>query len=421
MKTVLFLGAGATRAQWEWANPQDNSETVAPPMDGDFMCLSWKCANDRPSFEKAAKSLGVSYEEERGMEAVFCDIMEKVSSSDENPNATLAWHHLVTMYRKLIAVSTNALSCSTNSALFTLMLRLEPAKLTRLSIITTNHDLVAERTSIALAEHLGLPTVPLVAKSDAARSQSLLTAMYPYLVPHKRRFFSANGPRWRGAWPKGIEVIKLHGSYNWWYPSLSNTEPIPQIDRLEETHICLDANPPILLKSSAHRLYPVIVPPIPDKFQYFSNLFSRLRGRARIALQECQLLIVFGYSMPPTDVEICDLFDSAFKHNRGLTTVAVINPDVTPALRLQRLLGTAGLVTYYDSLRTSLTRLNHRLEHAKGKTFAPTLLPPYCFFSVPRCLCGEVFNGRGMPRPYVSSLRHLRPATAGKRTATRAS
>ena len=58
MKTVLFLGAGATRAQWDWEKKHgtfyvipgsDYDPPVSPPLSKDFICCAniWDSEGDR--------------------------------------------------------------------------------------------------------------------------------------------------------------------------------------------------------------------------------------------------------------------------------------------------------------------------------------------------------------------------------------
>jgi hypothetical protein len=71
---------------------------------------------------------------------------------------------------------------------------------------------------------------------------------------------------------------------------------------------------------------PVIIPPIYAK-QSFIHLVAPAWIEARRALERCDRMVFFGYSLPPADIEAEKLFQRAITANSDLRAIEIVNPD----------------------------------------------------------------------------------------------
>jgi hypothetical protein len=78
--------------------------------------------------------------------------------------------------------------------------------------------------------------------------------------------------------------------------------------------------------------WPVIIPPIYSK-QALRARIQPVWTDARRALESCDRLIFFGYSLPQIDIEAEKLFERGIATNDSLEWADVINPAPTAAQR----------------------------------------------------------------------------------------
>ena len=136
--------------------------------------------------------------------------------------------------------------------------------------------------------------------------------------------------------------LKLHGSFNWIEyvrtPSTSTNQEYPEVKDGQ-----------VELKSSSYtggELYEewnysgtevvfrrklLIVPPVLYKNIYDRPFLRKIWQRARQELEECERLIIGGYSFPPTDFHTQKLFLEAFTEHTP-KEIIVINPDQNPLI-----------------------------------------------------------------------------------------
>lgn len=377
MKTVLFLGAGATRAQFCWEDkihPEklaqdlrdmlgEQAQILKPPLDNDFVDLAMeRCTNNFPCVQAyLERELGTDILQAHalqrvriGMEWLFIAIFRQLNRDVTSGCSKRAWHNLLVTYRKLIGVSTNVLSLCEDSPLPKLFCHL---KSSNLAIITLNQDLVAERV---VADAFGLVRYPRESYLEISTSVAATISVSPVTparqAPDERDMKQLYGNidietqeigrdgTWREfcrkGWPK-IDILKLHGSLNWWYASASEVDQTPLNDVLE-LRLTLDADvacqQPIKWKSDdTPYLYPFVVPPVEKKDLHFlSGHLEPIWDKARQILRECEKLVVFGYSLPPADQETKKLFEKCLGNVKEVT---VIDVSCSPAGRLQKLIG----------------------------------------------------------------------------------
>lgn len=148
---------------------------------------------------------------------------------------------------------------------------------------------------------------------------------------------------------KRLRILKLHGSLNW-LVRINGREPSPrllsgasinpspvQVTRRREV-------PPNLRykgkKGSARPywyMWPILVPPVYNKQVLIRRFLAQVWDDAQDALSVCERLILYGYSMPPADIEAELLFQRAIFVNPVLSGLEVIDPDPEAAGRYARL------------------------------------------------------------------------------------
>jgi hypothetical protein len=91
--------------------------------------------------------------------------------------------------------------------------------------------------------------------------------------------------------------------------------------------------------------WPLIIPPIYAK-QALINLIQPTWNEARQALETCDRVVFFGYSIPPADIEAEKLFQRGLNANKTLVRLELINPDPSSAARYATLLPKTPLAWY---------------------------------------------------------------------------
>jgi hypothetical protein len=125
-----------------------------------------------------------------------------------------------------------------------------------------------------------------------------------------------------------------------------NTEDIAGIDNSDKNgKIALDHYHPLSIPTT-HNTYdgwathPIIVPPVVYKQnilqEEWATHLQQLWARAKLSLSRCKHLIVIGYSFPPTDFHMRQLFLEAFSDNE-LESLVIVNPDTSVIQKIKSL------------------------------------------------------------------------------------
>lgn len=184
------------------------------------------------------------------------------------------------------------------------------------TIITTNYDSLAERilSNMTMRSHGSSGNCP------HCKMKELLQSSCPC------------GPRgrpdegvWRGA------LIKLHGSVAW---RTCRNAPCLGQDCLIPDALCQPfARQPCPCCSGSCE--PVLVmPKLRSKYLQFPRMHA-MWDAAFAALEDAEELLVFGFSFPAADMEVCGLFKQALSKNPSLRQVWIV--DVVPEAVAQRL------------------------------------------------------------------------------------
>jgi len=368
MNTVLFLGAGATKAQWDWEserhalnklheNAKSDSYPFFPvPLRSDFLSKAKLSEREFQSVEKWASASHISVEE---LEDLFTALCNGAVEPDGDEQTKQSWHDLLICYRKVIGCSTNVMTLPLASPLPDLIKKLSRIE----AVVTTNQDLVFERALLRT-----IPPVkcePYANPMDETSSATVLNAhqLIPRPVPPQERFrrqktinlrsrrFDARlsdyyalrldnqvlcrkteqGKTYRqlarNGWPE-VPVLKIHGSLNWWYASKAERDPAPKYPNvvflMADEDVPVGA-PVIWDNPPEPFLYPVIVPFVRDKKKFIEGLLEPVWEAAEREMSTCQRLVVVGYHLADDDKEAQELFSNALKGSNPPSRVDVIN------------------------------------------------------------------------------------------------
>lgn len=184
------------------------------------------------------------------------------------------------------------------------------------SVITTNYDVLIERG----LRHKPRPRVPRPGFHYGCGPEQLEGGGYPSYA-HIQRI------RVEGR----IPLLKLHGSVSW---SIKG-------DRIIRYHDCRPA-----IRGDAAIIAPITEKSVP-------KIFQPVWDCAASTLTNSDNWIIVGYSFPPYDLAVSELFRSSA--TRGVR-VHVLNPDPAVADRVSALLPNA-IVEWYRGLPDALTEL----------------------------------------------------------------
>ena len=150
--------------------------------------------------------------------------------------------------------------------------------------------------------------------------------------------------------------LKLHGSVDWYFCNnhlcRAYSLVFPVNDYFND-NFCAECH---------KKLRPMLIPPILNKpYNQYSGI-QKLWGTALRKIERCTELIIWGYSLPPTD------FNSSWllRHARMARKISIINPDCmlksksnqsAKSLRMNRI-----FLENFNSIFGANTDLNAKLE-----------------------------------------------------------
>lgn len=158
---------------------------------------------------------------------------------------------------------------------------------------------------------------------------------------------------------KGIKLLKLHGSLNW-YSSHRTTKLSPEdifnTDRPIRVTRRKTIDPQMRhnKRGQSLRTLPVIVPPVTHKSGILHDSIRPLWTKANNAMRRANEVVIFGYSCPAMDFESSNLIQRSLKI-RSYEALWVIDPDPGVLTRYIELIK-PDQITYYPSARDYLER-----------------------------------------------------------------
>ena len=322
---TILVGAGATVS-----DAMNRSIKHRPPLDRGFFraASSAKTSGLAPVREYMASQYGIdpTKGEHDSLESVMATLYSDIYNPSLAQNqAGESFRALLRVLVRRLASTTNSLEPSPQSNLYRILRKLlrggvRPENIT---IITFNQDLQIERTLHAI------------------QSAKVWSDLRVFEFPHCYRLpdvpvttpTAGDAPVFPVSelLTDGVEVLKLHGSLNW-FSRHTSREPSPRslLNPRRALTITTRSTVRAELTTKGKRvvyMYPVVVPPVVHKAAILHEHLAPVWQRAQEALAFTNHLIAFGYSCPPSDHESANLLRSALRNSQDLKTVSVIDPS----------------------------------------------------------------------------------------------
>jgi hypothetical protein len=286
------------------------------------------------------------------MEEFFKDLFYDFQNGPTSASTRRAYIELVTVYTRVLRETTNWLCEDVRRGAPVGQLIAEAAeKADVVNILTFNHDLVIENEIFKRARLRARWCVDNGYGSLGVAMTKLRSGVAGADFPRHSDDCDHSRP---------INVLKLHGSLNWVVRMRGKQPSANQLTgRAAPSEVLLSRRREIIarLRYSTPRkgpgrtswyTWPVIIPPIYAK-QALIQTLQPVWDEARDALRECDRLIIFGYSLPPTDIEAEKLFQRSLNVNTRISRIEIVNPGPDSPSRYARLLPTTPL-SWYPSL-----------------------------------------------------------------------
>lgn len=126
--------------------------------------------------------------------------------------------------------------------------------------------------------------------------------------------------------PRDVDLLKLHGSFNWGWCRKCNTYSMSYGGDFRDVSGSK-------CDSCLSDLVPILVPPTRKKSQYILEL-EPLWEKTRSVLSTADTLCVVGYSFNQVDLEAIDLFEGSLRENRNLKGLLVADPSCKSIVEL---------------------------------------------------------------------------------------
>lgn len=326
-RCVIVVGAGATRADFAGTS-QD-----APPLDRNFFSdIAESNLGEGKEFKEVSKYLHEAYSidlcdpGDDSLENILSIIYSDLYNGDDRDWAADAFRHMLQLLYKRIRQTTKSLNLGRKGGLYRLLRRLfergmNPKDIT---ILTFNYDLQIEKA---------------VCLFDGTKKWSHLEPVFCfpwcYALSGNPGITNPSGSASRFKRTNatgGVQILKLHGSLNWYSRHMSPTPGPGQLFRTNRklritTRRDLASN---MLASGGRRrwnTFPVIMPPVGNKATFIHEQFRGLWSLARHALTNTERVIFYGYSCPSADVESSNMIRQSLGRNQKLCGVDIVDPS----------------------------------------------------------------------------------------------
>jgi hypothetical protein len=273
------------------------------------------------------------------MEEVFKDVFYDFQDAPTDTTMRGAYIDLVELYLRILGETTNWLcEDGRNGAPIGRLISAAARHADDLAIITFNHDLVIENE---------------ISRRAQLRSRWCLDEGYGTIGPTMTPAYPSPGVQQFELHSAGgcdhsrpIRILKLHGSLNW-VVRLSGARPAArtlsgQSSTREQLLLTSRIQPSGRVTWGRARtpgrgrnlwyLWPVVVPPVYAK-QALRNAVESAWHDARLALEEADRVVFFGYSLPLIDVEAEKLVERSLARNSRVKWLDVVDPGPASAAR----------------------------------------------------------------------------------------
>jgi len=300
-------------------------------------------------------SLDIFAPEIDSLEGVMARLYPDLFNSLLAQNAMTAFRALLDLFARRLADTTNTLHATKSRYLYRILASLlargtDPCDIT---IITFNQDLQAEKVLLHLSK----------AKRWQPHSPQLFAFPALYAVP-VANWTRVSAPAAADKFPESthlgacLQVLKLHGSMNWYSTHTSQTPSrealFNRTRRLSVTTRTEIASRGIIQGLRTVYAFPVVVPPITHKSSVMPASLGPLWALAERRLIEADDVVIFGYSCPALDFESANMLARAQRQRPKASTLSVIDPNGSVAARYANLLAPTRL-NYYKNADAFLT------------------------------------------------------------------
>ena len=326
-KVVIIAGAGTTRS-----DAVDYTEDhKCPPLDKRFFSEAAEDGGYREiaEIEKymqenyAVDILDESDSLEQVMGTIYSDAIMPFERDGVNP-AEKVFFSLLNMFNKRIGSTTNHLSDENNySRILSGYLR-EAVEPTNIAVITFNQDLQIEKAANFLHK-------------NAAKNGSATVFNFPhcYKLSPRHHIDSTSPANKADVFNKGarglggIDILKLHGSLNWFSKHNPHKLTLRQslLNPNRRLRITRRSNITKFTYKKKFLTLAAIVPPVGHKAGVIHTAFADIWISARHALQDADEIVVFGYSCPEQDRESENLIKGSLLKNSRVKAFSVIDPS----------------------------------------------------------------------------------------------
>jgi hypothetical protein len=326
-KVTIVVGAGSTLS-----DAANKPLRQRPPLDRGF----FKASGELGFLEKFSilgylkqnYDIDPTSSEHDSLERIMAVVYADINNPSLERTAVNAFRAIIRLFNRRIAETTNSLSATNRTNLYRIIAKQlrEGVSPEDLSIVTFNQDLQIEKvlkrlaTTRAYSKMGQIFCFPTCYHIDGAHKR--LTAPPASLG---RFDVCKDGD-------KGISVLKLHGSLNWFSTHTSKRVPKNAIlNPKKEFNITPRFEIPIgmELKSKKRTVhtFPLIIPPVNHKAAILHKDLHPIWSTAEQRLRESDSIIVFGYSCPATDFESANLLRRTANTGTNPTSFTVIDPN----------------------------------------------------------------------------------------------
>ena len=322
-RIVVVLGNGASISEMK-ASAVD----ACPPTDFDFLSVAEKHqgAKYRAFVTKFNEIWGDNAPyplDGQRMEQVFAVTyflkQQNRGRTAKARDAAKLYELLVLLLRETLYSTTNLAEPAQHIELFRALLSKSPKSL---DVVSFNYDVLVDRALLQLA-----------------RSKEL---RWTRKDGYGFKPDGAGVPKQKSS----CELLKLHGSMNWYIPISGKTK---SADFNPKAKIYIPT-PARGAKSAAwqnrqscrgrdkeKKIFPLMVPPVFEKGLHIHGTLNTVWTRAINALSKADLVIVWGYSMPPTDYHSEITFAQAARSSKS--RLIVVNPSRDALARITDVCG----------------------------------------------------------------------------------
>ena len=308
-KRLVVLGAGATRGA-KWNSPVDKSPACLPPLNADFFTQLQRLRE--PKHDAIIESVINDVVDLYGpgfsltLEDYFSQLQSMISMADvvDRQKSELWNRSELLRKRKSLVDAVGAVleesadttksesnafgGCAHHDRLF-------EALEVRDSVVSFNYDCVADHSLRRAA-------------SDRWNAAYGYAFGGSFTVEHSDRW---NGPNSPSGQNSSINMLKLHGSMNW-FPFREDESVVRLRQRTYNQNGSIQCE---------------IVPPEQSKSIDADPRYRKLWGHAELAIRKCEVAVLIGFSFTPTDLHVAALFRGALRENGQLKKLVIVNPS----------------------------------------------------------------------------------------------